>query len=676
MTNARTARSWLLDALGDEAAVASHFVAVSTNAEEVARFGIEPDNMFGFWDWVGGRYSMGSAIGLSTMLAIGPERFHELLAGFHAIDEHFRTAPPGENLPLLMGLLAVWNVGFLGARSIAVLPYDQYLDRFPAYLQQLAMESNGKSVTNDGVAVDYPTGPVYWGEPGTNGQHSFYQLLHQGTQLVPCDFIAFARPLNPIGEHHDLLVANCLAQAEALAFGKTPDEVRTEGVPERLVPHRAFEGNRPSSTILAAQLTPGSLGSLVALYEHAVFTQAAVWSVDPFDQWGVELGKELAGRIVPELRSPRSPHSPTTARRTRSSAATGGSGTAERKDRTEMPTSRPMQLGMIGLGRMGANLARRLMRNGHEVVVYNRSPGPVAMLGAEGAVTSGSLAELVAKLRPPRAAWIMIPAGHVDATIDELAPLLERGDTIVDGGNSHYRDDRERAGRLAKRGIHYLDVGTSGGIFGLERGYCLMVGGDEEAVARLDPIFATLTPGIDAAPRTRSRAGEASTAERGYLHCGPSGAGHFVKMVHNGIEYGLMAAYAEGLNILRHANAGGAGREIDAETAPLRDPEHYRYDFDLAAIAELWRRGSVVASWLLDLTADALAKSPTLEEFGGRVSDSGEGRWTILAAVDVGAPAHVLTAALYDRFESRGEATFANQLLAAMRAEFGGHAEK
>jgi 6-phosphogluconate dehydrogenase len=285
-----------------------------------------------------------------------------------------------------------------------------------------------------------------------------------------------------------------------------------------------------------------------------------------------------------------------------------------------------MQLGMIGLGRMGANLARRLMRDGHEVVVYNRSPEPVAILGAEGAVTSGSLAELVGKLSPPRAAWIMIPAGHVDATIDELAPLLQRGDTIVDGGNSHYRDDLERAGRLADKGIHYLDVGTSGGVFGLERGYCLMIGGDEEAVARLDPIFATLAPGIDAAPRTRSRAGEPSTAERGYLHCGPSGAGHFVKMVHNGIEYGLMAAYAEGLNILGHANAGSAGREIDAETAPLRDPEHYRYDFDLAAIAELWRRGSVVASWLLDLTADALAKSPTLEGFGGRVSDSGEGR--------------------------------------------------
>ncbi|MFN8187491.1 MAG: decarboxylating 6-phosphogluconate dehydrogenase [Gaiellales bacterium] len=341
-----------------------------------------------------------------------------------------------------------------------------------------------------------------------------------------------------------------------------------------------------------------------------------------------------------------------------------------------MATSRPMQLGMIGLGRMGASLSRRLIRDGHEVVVYDRAREPVDDLAAEGATAAGSLEDLVEGLRPPRAVWIMIPAGHVDATIEALEPLLAPGDTIVDGGNSYYRDDLERARRLGGKGLHYLDVGTSGGIFGLERGYCLMIGGDTGAVARLDPIFETLAPGLEAAPRTPSRAGEVSTAERGYLHCGPSGAGHFVKMVHNGIEYGLMAAYAEGLNILRHANAGSAEREIDAETAPLRDPEHYRYDLDIPAVAELWRRGSVVASWLLDLTADALARSPTLEEFGGRVSDSGEGRWTAHAAVDVGVPAHVLTAALYDRFESRGEATFANQVLSAMRAEFGGHAEK
>jgi glucose-6-phosphate isomerase len=301
MTNARTAREWALAALGDEAAVARHFVAVSTNLDAVAAFGIDPANAFGFWDWVGGRYSMGSAIGLSTMLAIGPTSFRELLAGFHDVDGHFRTAPLDRNLPVLMGLLAVWYRDFFGAQTLAVLPYDQYLKRFPAYLQQLAMESNGKRVTLDGSAVDYDTGAVYWGEPGTNGQHSFYQLLHQGTTLVPCDFIVFRRSLNPIGEHHRLLLANVVAQGEALAFGKTADEVRGEGVPEGLVPHRVFEGNRPSSTIVLERLTPFALGSLVALYEHAVFTQGAIWEIDSFDQWGVELGKALAVRIGPEL---------------------------------------------------------------------------------------------------------------------------------------------------------------------------------------------------------------------------------------------------------------------------------------------------------------------------------------------------------------------------------------
>jgi glucose-6-phosphate isomerase len=301
LTNARTAREWTLSRLRDEAAVARHFVAVSTNDEEVAKFGIDTENMFGFWDWVGGRYSMDSAIGLSTMVAIGPGRFRELLAGFHAIDEHFRTAPFERNLPVLMGLLTVWYADFFGAQTVAVLPYDQYLERFPAYLQQLTMESNGKSVTLGGSRVDYETGLVFWGEPGTNGQHSFYQLLHQGTVLVPCDFVAFAQSLNPLGNHHDLLVANVLAQAEALAFGKTADEVRAEGTPEELVPHRVFEGNRPSTTILAERLTPAALGKLVALYEHSVFTQGTIWQVDSFDQWGVELGKALAMRIVPEL---------------------------------------------------------------------------------------------------------------------------------------------------------------------------------------------------------------------------------------------------------------------------------------------------------------------------------------------------------------------------------------
>jgi glucose-6-phosphate isomerase len=302
MTNARTAREWSLAGLGGgEEMVAKHFVAVSTNAEEVAKFGIDTDNMFGFWDWVGGRYSMDSAIGLSTMLAIGPARFAEMLAGFHAMDEHFREAPPAENLPMLIGLLSVWYGDFFGAQTCGVFPYDQYLHRFPPYLQQLTMESNGKHVTLDGARVDYDTGAIFWGEPGTNGQHSFYQLIHQGTRLIPCDFIGFMRSNNPLGEHHDLLMSNVFAQAEALAFGKTPEQVREEGTPEEVVPHRVMEGNRPSNTILAERLDPFTLGTLVALYEHSTFTQGAVWGIDSFDQWGVELGKALAKRIVPEL---------------------------------------------------------------------------------------------------------------------------------------------------------------------------------------------------------------------------------------------------------------------------------------------------------------------------------------------------------------------------------------
>jgi glucose-6-phosphate isomerase len=308
LTNAESARDWLLAGLGgDVKAVAKHFVAVSTAADKVAAFGIDTANMFGFWDWVGGRYSMDSAIGLATMLAIGPENFLAMLDGFRRMDEHFRTAPFEKNLPVLMGLLSVWNTNFLGAETVAVLPYENYLKRFPAYLQQLTMESNGKSVTLDGRRVNYQTGPVYFGEPGTNGQHSFYQLIHQGTRLIPCDFIAFAHALTPLGRHHDLLLANVFAQAEALAFGKTPAEVEAEGTPDWLVPHRVFEGNRPSNTILAERLTPEVLGALVALYEHIVFTQGAIWNVNPFDQWGVQLGKELAQRIVPELESPTPP---------------------------------------------------------------------------------------------------------------------------------------------------------------------------------------------------------------------------------------------------------------------------------------------------------------------------------------------------------------------------------
>src|SRR5947207_875989 len=308
MTNAQSARAWSLAGLGgDEKSVAKHFVAVSTNAKEVSKFGIDTANMFEFWDWVGGRYSMDSAIGLSTMLAIGPENFRAMLDGFHQMDEHFRTAPFERNIPVLMGLMGVWYSDFFGAETVAVLPYEQYLKRFPAYLQQLTMESNGKHVTLDGAEVTYPTGPIYWGEPGTNGQHSFYQLIHQGTRLVPCDFIAFGKALHPLGRHHDMLMANVFAQTEALAFGKTPEQVKAEGTPDSLVPHRVFEGNRPTNTILADSLTPAALGKLVALYEHSVFTQGAIWNIDSFDQWGVELGKQLAQRIIPELESKQQP---------------------------------------------------------------------------------------------------------------------------------------------------------------------------------------------------------------------------------------------------------------------------------------------------------------------------------------------------------------------------------
>ena len=335
-----------------------------------------------------------------------------------------------------------------------------------------------------------------------------------------------------------------------------------------------------------------------------------------------------------------------------------------------------MQLGMVGLGRMGANLVRRLMRDGHECVVFDVNADAVAGLVAEGASGASSLEDFVGKLTGPRVAWVMVPAAFAGQTVTDVAALMSKGDIVIDGGNTYYRDDMDRAATLQPQGVHYVDIGTSGGVFGLDRGFCLMIGGEPAIVEHLDPLLRTIAPGVAAAPRTPGVQGPPSTAEQGYLHCGPAGAGHFVKMVHNGIEYGMMAAYAEGLNVLHHANVGNATQEHDAETTPLRDPQYYRYDFDLAAVAEVWRRGSVVASWLLDLAAHAFSQSPTLDEFEGRVSDSGEGRWTALAAIDEGVPIHVLSAALFDRFESREESEFANRILSAMRKEFGGHAEK
>lgn len=342
-----------------------------------------------------------------------------------------------------------------------------------------------------------------------------------------------------------------------------------------------------------------------------------------------------------------------------------------------MTTQSPIQFAMVGLGRMGANLARRAMRDGHSVVVFDVNPDNVAALVAEGATGATSYADLVSKLEAPRTVWIMVPAGKItESVISEIGPLLSEGDVLIDGGNSSYQDDIAHANALRGRGVHFIDVGTSGGVFGLERGYCLMIGGDDPQVERLAPLWSTLAPGVGEIERTPGRSGDFAAEEQGWLHCGPNGAGHFVKMVHNGIEYGIMAAYAEGMNILAHAGAGLADREQDAETAPLAHPEHYQYNLDLPKVAEVWRRGSVVSSWLLDLTAAALQESPTLEEFGGRVSDSGEGRWTAIAAIESGAPAPVLTAALYSRFSSRGEATYGDKLLSAMRKQFGGHIEK
>jgi 6-phosphogluconate dehydrogenase len=341
-----------------------------------------------------------------------------------------------------------------------------------------------------------------------------------------------------------------------------------------------------------------------------------------------------------------------------------------------MTTDRPMQLGMVGLGRMGANLSRRLMRDGHRVVAYDHTEAHVKQLAGEGATGATTLEEFVAKLEKPRAAWVMLPASVTGQVVNQLAGMMEPGDTIIDGGNTYYRDDIDRAKGLLPQGIHYVDIGTSGGVFGLERGFCLMVGGETEVVQRLEPLLETIAPGVDAAPRTAGRTGPPSQAEKGYLHCGPIGAGHFVKMVHNGVEYGLMASYAEGLNILHKADVGKHQAEISAEITPLREPEYYQYEFNVADVAEVWRRGSVISSWLIDLTAEAFARTPDLHTFAGRVSDSGEGRWTVEAAIDEGVPAPVITAALYERFESRGLGEFTGKILSAMRSEFGGHAER
>ena len=457
------------------------------------------------------------------------------------------------------------------------------------------------------------------------------------------------------------------AQAEALAFGKTAAEVAAEGNPAWLVPHRTFAGNRPSNVLIGGAADAARRWARSSRSTSTRrFTQGAVWGINSFDQWGVELGKALAQRIVPELTERRRAHPRLVHERLDRALSRG----QDRNGGLEM------QLGMVGLGRMGANIVRRLMRDGHECVVFDVSADAIAALEAEGATGARTLEEFVAALESPKVAWVMIPAAITGRTVDQLAALLGRGDIIIDGGNSYYRDDVDRSEALAKQGIEYVDVGTSGGVFGLERGFCLMIGGETQVVEHLDPIFRTLAPGVDAAERTTGLAGEPGTAEHGYLHCGPAGAGHFVKMVHNGIEYGLMAAYAEGLNVLHKANVGKQDHEVSAESTPLRDPHYYRYDLDVAQVAEVWRRGSVVASWLLDLTAHALSQGPNLDAYSGSVSDSGEGRWTVLAAIDESVPVPVLSSALYERFTSRGEATFANQLLSAMRQEFGGHVEQ
>ena len=499
-----------------------------------------------------------------------------------------------------------------------------------------------------------------------------------GHEADPGDFIGFAQANEVVGDHQDLLTANLLAQPEALAFGKTREEVEAEGVPAHQVPHRVFEGNHPTNTIMATKLTPHVLGQLIALYEHKVFTQGAIWNINSFDQWGVELGKKLAQNIIPELQRDR--RAAARARLVDERAdpplpALCGSQAADRKHPTKEHDDAARHGGTRTDGReprappdARRPRLRRLRRE------RGRDQGA---RGRRRDRARRPLDEFVAKLEQA-ARRVGDGAGRVHrrhgdgarprrwsrATSSSTAATATTATTSTGPRSSKEMD------------IHYVDCGTSGGVFGLERGFCLMIGGEDEVVEHLDPIFKTIAPGVDSAPRTPGLTGDPSTAENGYLHCGPNGAGHFVKMVHNGIEYGIMAAYAEGLNILKHANAGKVKRDEDAETTPLRDPQYYQYDIDLPEVTEVWRRGSVIASWLLDLAAHSFSQSPDLADFAGRVSDSGEGRWTNLAAIDEGVPAHVLSAALFDRFESRGASDFADKILSAMRKEFGGHDEK
>ena len=527
-----------------------------------------------------------------------------------------------------MGLLGVWYSDFFDAQTVAVLPYDQYLKRFPAYLQQLTMESNGKHVALDGAQVGYETGPVYWGEPGTNGQHSFYQLIHQGTRLIPCDFIAFAKTLNPLGEHHDLLLANVFAQAEALAFGKTAEEVRAEGTPEALVPHRVFEGNRPSNTLLLDVLTPAALGTLVALYEHIVFTQGGDLGHQPLRPVGRGAGQGAGAAHRPRARPRR--------------GARAGARLFDQCPDPPLPATQellrrarhdhqdtPMQLGMIGLGRMGANLVRRLMRDGHSCVVYDVNAGRRSRWLERGRHRrphrwTSSWRELDRRARS--GSWCR----RRSCSDDRRAAAAARRRRHPHRRRQLLLPRRHPPRReLKAKGIHYVDCGTSGGVWGLERGFCLMIGG-EDAVLQLDPIFRTIAPGVGSAEPTPGRTRTDGTAQDGYLHCGPNGAGHFVKMVHNGIEYGMMAAIAEGLSIIKHANVGKHEHEVDAETTPLRDPGP-------TSTRSTWPRSprsgaaapSSAPGWSTS-PPTRWAKSRRSTEFAGRVSDSGEGRWTVL----------------------------------------------